>query len=277
MIDNASTAELAADVDGHRDTGAPGRSVTSKVLAVLYAFSHDRYQLSLNEIAAQTKLPLSTSYRLATELVTGKALERAPGGGYQVGRRLWEVGSLAPSTATLQEIALPFMQDLYEATHENVQLAVLDGREALYLEKLRGRRSVPVKTRRAGRLPLHATAVGKVLLAFAPKPFVEDVLGNGLERYTPHTVVAPGHIRRALAEVRRTGVAFTRDELSVGVTSVASPLLDAAGNAVAAMSISVRSAGADPHRLAPAVRTAALCASRAMRARPAVALTARDI
>jgi DNA-binding IclR family transcriptional regulator len=251
----------------------PGRSVTSKVLAVLYAFSPDRYQLSLNEIAAQTKLPLSTSYRLATELVTGQALERATGGGYQVGLRLWEVGALAPSTATLPEIALPFMQDLYEATHENVQLAVLNGGEALYLEKLRGRRSVPVKTRRAGRLPLHATAVGKVLLAYAPKRFVEDVLGNGLQRYTPHTVVAPGHIRAALAEVRRTGVAFTRDELSMGVTSVASPLLDAGGNAVAAMSISVRSTGAAPQRLAPAVRTAALCASRALRARPALAVT----
>jgi DNA-binding IclR family transcriptional regulator len=75
--------------------------------------------------------------------------------------RLWEIGSLAPRTTSLRDITTPFMQDLYEATHENVQLAVLDGREALYLEKITGRRSVGAKTRRGGRLPLHATAVGK--------------------------------------------------------------------------------------------------------------------
>jgi DNA-binding IclR family transcriptional regulator len=160
------------------------------------------------------------------------------------------------------------MQDLYEATHENVQLAVLEGYEALYLEKIRGRRSITVQSRRGGRLPLHATGVGKVLLAYAAPEFQDAFIARGLRRYTPHTIVAPGLLRSALAEVRRTGVAFSREEMTVGVLSVASPLLDAGGRAVAAMSISVRATGADLHRLAPAVRTAALCASRQVRARP---------
>lgn len=257
-----------------RDNGdPPGRSVTSKVLAVLNAFTLERYQMSLNEIAADAALPLSTTYRLATELVAGRALERAEGGGYQVGARLWEIGSLAPSTATLSEIALPFMQDLYEATHENVHLAILDGREALYLEKVRGRRSVPTRTRRAGRLPLHATAVGKVFLAHADRAFVDDVVAGGLERFTPYTIVTPGGLRSALAEVRRTGIAVAREELTAGVTSVAAALVGDTGRAVAALSLSVRSVGADPHRLGPAVRTAALCASRSLRNRPTIIRT----
>jgi DNA-binding IclR family transcriptional regulator len=225
--------------------------------------------LTLNELAGLTGLPLSTAYRILSELVDLKALERADGGGYRIGLRLWEIGSLAPCTATLPEVAVPFMQDLYEATHENVQLAVLEGHEALYLEKIRGRRSVPVKSRRGGRLPLHATGVGKVLLAYAPPEFLEEVLARGLKRYTPHTIIAPGHLRTALADVRLSGIAYAREEMTVGTLSVASPLLDGDGRAIAAMSIVVRSTGADLHRLAPAGRTAALCASRQLRQRPA--------
>jgi DNA-binding IclR family transcriptional regulator len=259
----------------HSGSQEPGRSVASKLMAVLSAFGPVRPVLTLNELAGLTGLPLSTAYRLVSELVERKALERADGGGYRIGLRLWEIGSLAPSTATLPELAMPFMQDLYEATHENVQLAVLEGHEALYLEKIRGRRSIGVKSRRGGRLPLHATGVGKVLLAYAPPEFVEEVLAEGLKRYTPHTIIAPGHLRTALADVRRTGIAYAREEMTVGVLSVASPLVDATGRAIAAMSIVVRSTGADLHRLGPAVRTAALCASRQLRQRPAAAALLR--
>jgi DNA-binding IclR family transcriptional regulator len=253
----------------HSGSQEPGRSVISKAMAVLSAFSPVRPVLTLNELAGLTGLPLSTTYRLVSELVERKALERANGSGYHVGLKLWEIGSLAPSTATLPELAMPFMQDLYEATHENVQLAVLEGHEVLYLEKIRGRRSISAKTRRAGRLPLHATAAGKVLLAYAPAEFVDEVLTDGLKRYTPHTIVAPGHLRKALADVRRTGIAYNREELTTGILSVASPLVDAGGRTVAAMSLTVRSTGADLNRLAPAVRTAALCASRQLHLRPA--------
>ena len=246
--------------------GPPGRSVTSKVTALLAAFSPSAPELSLNELSRRTGLPLSTTYRLMSELVDWGGIERVNGGGYRIGLRLWEIGSLAPRTTSLRDITTPFMQDLYEATHENVQLAVLDGREALYLEKITGRRSVGAKTRRGGRLPLHATAVGKALLAYAPPQLVEAVLTAGMTRYTPHTIVTPGHLQRALAEVRRTGVAVAREEMSVGVTSIASALLDGGGNAVAAMSITARSNRADLARLGPAVLTAALCASRRLRA-----------
>jgi DNA-binding IclR family transcriptional regulator len=244
----------------------PGRSVTSKVTALLGAFSPPCPELSLNELARLTELPLSTTYRLVTELVDWGGIERVEGGGYRIGLRLWEIGSLAPRTTNLRDIATPFMQDLYEATHENVQLAVLDGREALYLEKITGRRSVGAKTRRGGRLPLHATAVGKALLAYAPQQLVQALVTAGLTRYTPHTIVAPGHLQRALVEVRRTGLAVSREEMSVGVTSIASPLLDGHGNAVAALSLTARSNRADLPRLGPAVLTAALCASRRLRA-----------
>ena len=239
-----------------------GRSVTSKTASILSAFSSGARDLSLNELARRTGLPVSTTYRLALELVEWGALERAPGGGFRIGLKLWEVGSLAPRSATLQEIVLPYMQDLYAATNENVHLAVLAGTEALYVERVTGHRSIPVKSRRAGRMPLHATGVGKVLLAYGGDALFESVVAVGLRRYTPYTIVAPGHLREALEEIRRTGVAFANEEITIGTLSVAAPLPAKDGGALAALSIVVRSVGADLRWLAPAVRTAALSAAR---------------
>ena len=244
-----------------------GRSVISKVVTLLDAFTPARPELSLGELAKITGLPVSTTYRLASELVAWGGLERATGSGYRVGMRLWELGALAPRSATVREVAQPFMQDLYEATRQNVHLAVLDGREALYVDTITGRRSVPVRSRRGGRLPLHATGVGKVLLAYGPQQLLHEIVEAGLRRFTPHTVVAPGHLRRALTEVRRTGIATTSEEMTLGSQSVASPVLDADGACVAALAVVTRSGRANLRRLAPAVRCAALCASRAWQQR----------
>jgi DNA-binding IclR family transcriptional regulator len=215
---------------------------------------------------------VSTTYRLVSELVDWGGLERVAGGGYRVGLRMWEIGSLAPRGETLREVASPFMHDLFEATQENVHLAVLDGTEVLYVEKLTGRHAVPVRTRRGGRLPLHATAAGKVLLAYGPESLFRETVAAGLRRFTPHTIVAPGHLRRALTEIRRTGVAYAREEMTVGSHSVASAVLDADGGVVAALSVTLRS-GRDVRRLGPAVRTAAISVSRGLQER---ALAPRD-
>jgi DNA-binding IclR family transcriptional regulator len=238
--------------------------VVSKAVSLLDAFAMDDSELSLNELARRTGLPLSTAYRLASELVSWGGLERVGGGGYRVGLRLLEVGARAPRSASLHDIVVPFMQDLFVATRENVHLAVVEGHEALYIERVTGLHSISVKSRRWGRMPLHATGVGKVLLAYLDKEFVEEVIAAGLPRFTPYTIVAPGHLRRNLAEIRRTGVGFAHEEMTVGRLSVAAPLLDADDRAVAAMSMVVPTT-VDPQRLAPAVRTAALSASRRLR------------
>ena len=245
----------------------PTRSVAGRVAAILRAFGPSAAELSLTELAHRSGLPVSTTYRLAGELVELGVLE--PGGtrGYRIGLRLWETGSLAVRGLTLRDVAVPFMQDLYEATHENVHLAVLEGDEVLYVEKITGRRSVPVKSHEARRLPLHATGVGKVLLAHAPDELLQKVLDRGLHRYTPHTIVMPGPLSRVLAEIRRTGVCYSYEELTLGTVSVASPVRDAGNAVVAALSIVVRTRRVDLDHLGPAVHTAALGISRENRER----------
>lgn len=239
-----------------------GRTVTSKVLAILDAFRQSGPQLSLTQIGQRTHLPLATVHRLAGELVAWGGLERAPGGTYRVGVRLWEIGSLTPQRVGLRDLALPFMEDLYESTHENVQLAVLDGYDALFVERINGRRSIPIVTRVGGRLPLHATGVGKALLAFTPATFIDEVIERGLAQLTPATITDPDHLRVCLAEVRRLGYAWTRDEMTMGAVSVGAPVFGASNEVVAAVSLVVRSEAADVGRLAPPVRTAALGLSR---------------
>jgi DNA-binding IclR family transcriptional regulator len=244
-----------------------GRSVISKVVALLDAFGPATPELSLSDLSRITGLPVSTTYRLAAELVEWGGLERADGAGYRIGMRLWELGTLAPRAGTLREVALPFMQDLYDATRENVHLAVRDGLEALYVEVIAGRESIPTRSRRGGRLPLHATGVGKVLLAHAPPDVLAAVVEAGLRRYTAHTLSTPGHLRRALADVRRTGLAYAREEMSLGSMSVAAPVVGPDGTVVAALAVVLRSGRRDLRRLGPAVRTAAISTSRAVQSR----------
>ncbi len=208
-----------------------------------------------------TGLPQSTAHRLASELVAWGGLERVDGGGYQIGLRLWEIGALAVRGESVREIALPFMHDLFDAAHENVQLAILDGTQAVYIAKITGR-ARGRSSEAGGRLPLHATGVGKVLLAYGSDDLLAAVLANGLTRYTAHTIVLPGHLRRALTKVRREGVAFANDEMSMGSVSVASPLLAAEGSAVAALDVVVRADRSDLRRLATAVQATANSVSR---------------
>jgi DNA-binding IclR family transcriptional regulator len=262
-------APPGGDAAGHHDPVAggstqwQGRSVISKVVSLLDAFGPANPELSLADLARISGLPVSTTYRLASELVEWGGLERAEPAGYRIGMRLWELGTLAPRGGTLRDVALPFMQDLYEATHENVHLAVRDGLEALYVDTISGHESVPTRSRRGGRLPLHATGVGKVLLAHAPPDVLSELLARGMRRYTPYTVVAPGHLRRTLADVRRTGIAYAREEMTLGSLSVAAAVHGAHSTVVAALAVVTQKRG-DLRRLAPAVRTAAISTSRAL-------------
>jgi DNA-binding IclR family transcriptional regulator len=243
-------------------------SVASRLLQVLGAFSAEHLHLSLSEISRRTGLPLTTAHRFAGELLAWGALERDARGRYRVGLRLWEVAALAPRGLGLREIAMPFLEDLYEATHENVQLAVLDGDDVVYVERISGRNAVRVHTRVGGRWPAHTTGVGLVLLAYAPAGEQERYLAGPLAAcpaFTARTITDPGRLRRELAEVRRQGLAVSDGQITLDALSVAAPVRDAAGEVVAALSIVVTSGTIGPATLAPAVRSTALGISRAMR------------
>jgi DNA-binding IclR family transcriptional regulator len=244
------------------NTSTPGASVTSRALALLGAFDEHHRRLTLTELARRAELPMPTTHRLVGELVAWGALSRAPSGEYVVGRRLWDLGLLAPVQTGLREIASPYLHDLYGATLATVHLAVRDGTTVLYVDRLSGHASVPIVSTVGSRLPMHATGVGKVLLAHAPGEVQRAVLSD-LPRITPYTITQPGLLRRQLARVLRDDYATTTEEMSLGGCSVAVPIRRGP-DVVAALGMVVPSLKRDRPTLVGALQVAARGIGRAL-------------
>ncbi|OPX17354.1 IclR family transcriptional regulator [Gordonia polyisoprenivorans] len=237
------------------NTSTPGASVAARTLALLGTFDSTHRVLSLSEMAARASLPLPTAHRLAGELERWGALVRRPDGRYVIGRRLWDLGLLAPIQSGIREVAEPFLHDLYAATTATVHLAIREGTAALYLDRISGKESVPVVSRVGGRLPLAATGVGKVLLAHAPNDIREEVMAS-LTRITPHTIVNPKLLDDQLRRVHDEGYATTVEEMTLGACSVAVPVRGPDG-VVAALGMVVPSISGRLPRIVAALQVAA--------------------
>jgi DNA-binding IclR family transcriptional regulator len=241
----------------------PPKSVLARGLSLLNAFGPTDAELTLAQLATRTGLPKPTAHRLVAELLAWGGLERCAGG-YRLGMTLFVLGQRVPRQRDLREAALPYLEDLYEATHENVHLTVFDSTDTLFLEKVTGRRSMPIVSRVGGRLPAHCTASGKVFLALGPPAYLRQVIDAGLARLTPRTIIMPGLLRQDLDRTLERGYGINREESERGVVAVAAPVHDRHRRVIAAVSIAGSAHRLDLARLAPAVRTAALSLSREM-------------
>lgn len=250
-------------MDDGNEAAEAARSMLGRAFTVLGCFSAARPRMTQSDLSRRTGLPLPTVHRLCAQLVANGALERADDGRYEIGVRLWELGALAPRAHGLRQVAMPYLEDLYEATHENVQLIVREGLEALYVERLSARGAVAVVGRAGGRLPLHASSGGLVLLAHGGEGLLDEVLAAGLERFTPHTITSEHRLRQVLDDIRRSGFVVCREHLNIGTLAVAAPLLRRTGEVVASISVVV-GADADPAPLIPALRAAVRGISRGL-------------
>nr|WP_028924886.1 IclR family transcriptional regulator [Pseudonocardia acaciae] len=240
----------------------PPKSVLARGLRLLDAFGPADTELSLAELSARTGLPKPTAYRLLRQLLAWGGVEQTPGGGYRLGLRLFTLGQQVPRQRELRRRALPYLEDLYEATHENVHLAVYHGTDTLFLEKLTGHRSTPIVSRPGSRLPGHCTATGKVFLALGPPERLHRTLDGGLSRLTPRTIVLAGMLRRELDRTRDRGYAVNVEESEIGVVAVAAPVLDGASRVIASISVTGGTHQIAVERLAPTICVAAKALSR---------------
>jgi DNA-binding IclR family transcriptional regulator len=234
-------------------------SMLEKATDLLRAFTGSA-PLSLADLAQRTGLARSTVHRLVTELTELGWTERV-GSRYQLGMSLFELGELVPVKHRLRSFGLPYMQDLFAATDETVHLAVRDGVDAVYAEKIHGHRSLPLPSRTGGRAPLTCTAVGKALLAHEPAAEIDELLRRPMRRWTSASITDPAVLLRQLDTIRRTGLAWEREEAVIGGACVAAPVL-VDGRAVAALSVSVPVERFRPEQLGPAVFTASLALGR---------------
>jgi len=231
-------------------------TVLGKAVAILRAFRPNDSVLPLAELVRRTGLPKATVHRVAGDLVEHRLLDRSETG-YRLSGGLFELGMRASAERTLLELSMPFLQDLYERTHETVHLGVREGHEVVYVAKIGGHRQAASPSRAGGRMPTHCTAIGKVLLAYATDELRAEVLSGPLERRTPHTVVAPGLLARQLDRVLETGVAFEREESALGLLCVAAPVIGEEGGVPAAISVTGPVGRFRPESQVAAVRAAA--------------------
>jgi DNA-binding IclR family transcriptional regulator len=257
-----------------------GEPVLDRAFRILGAFGPAHRTLSLTSLSVRADLPKATALRLARKLVEWGALERTEDGEYMVGLRLLEVASLAPRGHGLRATALPYLEDLHHATGQHVLLAVRDGHDAVLVERLSARGAGRVLYHVGGRMPLHSTGVGLILLAHAPLLVQDEVLARPTpwpDRELAGYVPGPDlDLRARLAAVRHDGVAIMSRPQPEPMTSVACPITDQsrAGQSragrqpsvVAAVSVITRSEQIEPAVLTPAVIAVARAISRALSA-----------
>ena len=163
---------------------ASGESIIGRFVKIVSAFDDRHTSMSAAELGRRTGLPVTTTYRLVNDLLRERLLEREPGGDIHIGTRMWELVSRGSKMLGLREAALPFMEDVQAVVQHSTTLGILDSDEVLYIERLGSDKTIVDITKIAGRLPLHATSSGLVLLAHAPTAYQDSFLARPLTKFT---------------------------------------------------------------------------------------------
>jgi DNA-binding IclR family transcriptional regulator len=229
-------------------------SVTSRALALLGTFDSEHSVQNLSSMARRAGLPVATAHRLAGELVAWGGLEKL-NGEYRVGQRIWRLGLLAPAQQNIAEVAAPFMQDVLFVTHNVVNLFILDGEEVLLVERMSGTGAGQPFRRVGARLPLHASAAGKIMLAFGAKDLF-SAAAQRLEPHTPRTITHPGQLAAEIERVRANGYATTEEEAGPDNYGLAVPVFLPNKQVVAALGIVTRGRPAPVGSVVPVLNIA---------------------
>ncbi len=207
-------------------------------LAVMRAFSAERPRLTLTEVAREAGITRAAARRFLLTLVD-LGYVASNGREFSLRPRVLELGYAYLSSMTLPEIAQPHLETLVETVRESSSIAVLDGDHVVDIMRVRGPGILVVAVPVGTRFPVHASSKGRVLLANLPPDELNRRLASlRFDRLTSRTVVNKARFREILAEVRDQGFALADQELEDGLRSIAVPIRDAGGTAIAGANIS---------------------------------------
>lgn len=241
-------------------------SSISRGLSLLDLFSATDRELSISEMARRAGIPKSTTHRLVRELVDWGALQRGTKG-VRLGLRMFELGSLVTAPSALRELAIPYAHNLNEVTQLTSNLAIREGNEIIYIEKISTRNLTVPHSRLGGRAAIHATGLGKAILAFSSHEFIDEVLGSDLEATTPKTITDPDLLLKELRQIRASKIAYDVEESRLGLFCVAAPVFARGNTVIGAISVTGATALSQAQHFDPAVRTTAMALSRALDSR----------
>jgi DNA-binding IclR family transcriptional regulator len=211
----------------------------SNAARLLKEFGKGDREIGVSELSRRLGIGKSTTHRLLHTLTVERLLEQdAETGMYRLSLTMHELGASVQSAHDLHSAASPVIDQLRNMTKETVQVAVLDGRHVVYVERRESPQTIRLFGRVGHRNDAHSTSTGKVLLAYLPPHELDEImLGWRLPRKTPYTIADHESLRRQLAQVRVQGWAENVNESEIGVASVAAPIRDTRGNVVAALSV----------------------------------------
>ena len=231
-----------------------GDSVVDRVVRLLEAFPEGSAALQLSDLADRAGLPLTTAHRLVRQLAGHGLLELGDAGSVRLGLRLWELVNRNSPTLALRQAAMPFMEDIQQVLNQNVNLAVLDGWDALFVERLSRRGSVTNRAKIAGRMPVHLSSAGVVLMAHQPAA----VQSAYLRQFSDSAgQLRPGDLRVLLAEAAGQGYAQLAGVVDPDTWGIAVPVRDTRKRTVAALGVVVPLREMRLQALVPALQTAA--------------------
>lgn len=194
--------------------------------------------IGVTEVAERAALPKSTAARLLSSLAFAEVVEQVPGETrWRLGPRIATLAASIRPTRSLVALARPHLAALANATGEAVGLSIPDGFTVHYVDQVDTRHAVGVRDWTGTRLPMHAVSSGHVFLAHMHPSEVDRFLDGPLEAMTERTTVDPDQLRERLRAVLVDGVAWTREEFTDGLSSVAAPVADEDGEVVAAIHV----------------------------------------
>lgn len=245
-----------------RKSNAAPVGVLTKVLSIFDLLDRSHDGLQLRAIAEQTKLNKSTAYRFLAHLERAGYLVRDSTGAYLLGPRLIHLGSGSTYHATIRKVSRPILETLWQETAETVNLAVLDGKEILYLDVIESPHNFRLVSQVGMRRPMHCTALGKAILAWQSANFRDELLSlTKFEKLTPYSITRSSELIGELGRIQRRGYALDDEEVELGARCVAAPVLDSSNQVAAGVSVSgptIRMARARTAQIAGAVKKAAL-------------------
>lgn len=238
------------EIDLHATETYPGTQAVARAIALLKAFSDTQPEWNLTDLAQATGLNKTTAFRLLAALEAERLVMRNPlSGGYRLGVELIAIGGTAMRSNPLRATSRPVLVTLAEQCSESATLELLVEDYVLVVDEIASNNPMGMTQDVGNRLPVHATATGKVLLAALPAERIDVLLAGPLARLTDQTIVDPQRLRAELSQVRQDGFAVASGELEPGFVAVAAPVLDRERQVIAAISVGGPSLRLTPDRL----------------------------
>jgi DNA-binding IclR family transcriptional regulator len=210
-----------------------------RALGMLEAIAQEPEGLSNAEISRKLQIPKSSASYILRTLVQRSYLNRDPQTGkYRVGLKILSLSRGALSGLDVREVALPIMRHLMEKTNLTCHLAILDGPEAVYIEKVEPQGFIKMDTWVGRRMRVHATSVGKTLVAYIPQDRLEKILSSGMEKRTSKTITTVPRFLKELDRVRAQGYAVDDEENNMGARCLGAPIFNQMGTIEASLGLS---------------------------------------